>query len=97
MRREMKKEETEEGALARAIQAAVLSGVQSMLDHSAECRVRDLRSVTYERDRLIFTADNGKRLFDDIKVDDEEVTRSFSERDARAFVREFRRVKARLR
>ena len=97
MRREMRKERDsdEDNALARAIQTAVMSGVESMLDHSAECRTRDLRSVSYDGDRLIFITEDGDRVFDGIEIDEEDLAGSFSERDARAFVREFRRVKGR--
>ena len=81
--------------LAEAIEAAVLSGVRALLDHSAECPIRDLRDVEYRRGRLIFTTEDGERIFEDMSLNDRDVMRDFSERDARAFVREFQRVKGR--
>ncbi len=94
-RRELRRQEDEEdNALARAFMAVVLSGVRALLDHSAECSIRDLRDVDYSDGRLRFTAECGRRLFDDFDVNGRDVLESFSERDARAFVREFHRLKA---
>jgi hypothetical protein len=49
--------------------------------------------VSYEDGRLLFTARDGRQIFEDVDMDDSDVTASFSERDARKFVREFRRLK----
>lgn len=98
MRRELRKRESDEdNPLAFVIQSVALNVVAEILDHGAECRVRDLKRVTYEGDRLVFTTEDGDEIFDGIEVNDQELTRSFSEHDARAFVREFRRVKAQRR
>jgi hypothetical protein len=96
-RRKLKAEKDgdEDNVLERAIKTAVIGGVRALLDHSAECPVRELKSVDYRDERLIFTALDGKRVFDDIDVNDRDVMTGFSERDAKAFVREFRRLKAR--
>jgi hypothetical protein len=83
--------------VARAFVAVVLSGVRTLLDHSAECSVRDLRDVEYRGGRLVITTESGDRLFDGLDVDDEDVLEGFSDRDAHAFVREFQQVKHRLR
>ena len=77
----------EDNVLAHAIKIAVLGGVRSLLDHSAECPIRDLRDVDYRKGRLILVTEDGDRVFDDIDVNDEDVMSSFTERDARAFVR----------
>ena len=96
--RELRNEEDEEdNAIARAVMAAVLSGVRTLLDHSAECPVRDLRDVQYRGGRLVLTTEGGDRLFDGLDVNDRTVLECFSDRDARLFVREFQRVKDRLR
>jgi hypothetical protein len=96
VRRELRKEEDldDDNALAHAIKAAVLSGVRALLDHSAVCSIRDLRDVDYRHGRLVFTTEDGERIFDDIDVNGEDVMSGFSDRDARVFVREFRRIKA---
>jgi hypothetical protein len=88
-------DEEDSGALGRAIKSAVLSSVRSLLDHSQECPVRRIENVEYRHDRLVFTTDQGTDLFGDVDVDDRDVMAAFSERDARLFVREFQRVKAR--
>lgn len=96
LRRKSKDEEDEdENALSRAIKSAVLSGVRSMLDHSAEVPLRQLQTADYRDGRLIFTTRKGERVLDGIDVNDRDVMESFSERDAKAFVHEFRRMKAR--
>jgi hypothetical protein len=89
-----KENEPEDNAFANAIKTVVLSSVRALLDHSAECRLRDLDDVEYVSGRLVFTTVNGNRLFDDTDVDDDDVMGAFSERDSRAFVREFHRLKA---
>ena len=86
--------EDDDNPLAAAIKTAVYTGVLSLLDHSAECRIRDIRDVDYRNGRLEFTTEGGRPLFSHMEVDDEDMLASFSERDAQAFVREFRKVKA---
>ncbi len=80
--------------IGSAIKHAVLGAVRDLLDHSAECRIRDIRDMSYERGRIVIVTDDGDRLFDGLDINDEDMLGSFSERDARAFVREFRRAKA---
>jgi hypothetical protein len=96
--RKFKEAENEDAdnALGHAIKVAVLSSIRILLDHSAECPIRDIRDVDYHNGRLVITTDNGKSLFDDMDVSDEDVLGSFSEHDALAFVKEFRRAKGRL-
>ena len=85
------------GVLSSVPSAAVVAGVSSLLDHSAECPIRDLKDVEYREGRLVFTAQNGGRVYNSVHVNDEDVMSGFSESDARLFVREFRRLKARER
>ena len=80
--------------LASAIVTAVTATVRGLIDHSVVCHVRDLRDVSYEDGRLVFRGRNGRLVFDDGEACDTDVSTAFSERDARNFVREFRRLKA---
>ena len=89
--------EDEDNVLARAIRTAVMSSVAAVLDHSAECEITDIRDVQYRQGQLVFVTEEGDRLFENMDVDDENVMAGFSERDARAFVQEFRRLKSRER
>jgi hypothetical protein len=96
LKRKLRDSENEEddGALGHAIKVAVLAGVRTLLDHSAECPIRDVADARYRNGRLSLVTRDGRELFGDIDVDDHQVMENFSERDARAFVREFRRLKA---
>jgi hypothetical protein len=97
VRRELRKEENDDddNPIGQALKAAVLGTVRSLLDHSIECPVRDLRSADYRDGRLVLVANDGHRVFGEISVDHQDVLESFSDRDARAFVAEFQRVKHR--
>jgi hypothetical protein len=86
--------EHDDNVLGEAIRTAVVAGVGSLLDHSARCPLSELRDVTYANGRLALTSVNGRPVYQDADTDDEDVLASFSERDARAFVREFQRAKA---
>lgn len=81
--------------LARTIKTAVLTSVRSALDHSIECSIREVSDVEYRRGRLIMTTGDGDRLFENVEISDQDMMEGFSETDARAFVREFRRLKHR--
>ena len=88
-------EEADENPIGQALKDAVLTVVRSMLDHSIDCRVRDLRSVDYRDGRLELVTNGGDRLYEKIEVDGRDVLESFSPSDARDFVSEFQRVKHR--
>ncbi len=94
--RELRAEQDEDGdcALAVAIKTVVLSSVRSLLDHSAQCPLRDLRDVEYRDGELVFTTWHGEHPFRHIDVHDESATRGFSARDAQEFVRQFHRLQA---
>ena len=83
--------------IADALAGAVFGSVRALLDHSAECDLRDVRSVEYRGGQLIFIANDGTRLFDRLELDDDRVMEGFSERDAALFIREFRLAKSRAR
>ena len=85
------------GVIADAIKGAILGSVRVLLDHSLECPIGDLRDVRYRDGRLILITEDGDRIFEDLNINDHEVLEGFSEHDALAFVREFRRAKERSR
>jgi hypothetical protein len=95
LRNKLRDDDDDDGLIGRTIKTAVLSVVRDVLDHSVECRVRDIRDVEYRNGVLIFTTEGGDRIFDSIQVDDDDAMANFSERDARAFVRAFHQVKVR--
>lgn len=89
------RDESEDNVLARTIKTAVMNSVRTVLDHSIECSIDDVSDVEYRRGRLIVTTEDGDRLFENVEISDQEMMEGFSETDARAFVREFRRLKNR--
>lgn len=87
-------EDEDESFLADAIKSAVIGGVRALLDHSLQCPLDELRDAEYRHGRLILTSEDGnQRVFASIEIDDDSVMESFSERDVRAFVRQFHRLK----
>jgi hypothetical protein len=90
-------DDKDDNVLAHAIQTAVFTSVRSLLNHSAECDIRDIAKADYRDGELIMTARNGERIFARTHIDDEDVMRDFSESDARAFVRKLRQRMARER
>jgi hypothetical protein len=86
--------EGEDNPISDAVKTAVLAGVRVLLKHSAECPIRDLRDVDYRNGSLVFVTRDGDRVFDQLEINDSELVAAFPEREARAFVREFRRLKA---
>jgi hypothetical protein len=86
------KREQEDNWLASVFVTVVTGTVREVLDHSFVCHVSDLREVRYDDGRLLFIGPHGRAVFG--HDDDDDVTRAFSERDARNFVREFQRMKA---
>ncbi len=95
LRREERERDDDDCALAVAIKSVVLHSVSALLDHSAVCPLRELRDVTYEDGELVFTTRGGDHVFQHFAVHDERATRAFSERDARAFVSAFHRLRGR--
>lgn len=94
MHRARHEDDDDDGPLADAIRTAVIGTVQSVLDHRAECPLREIRDVRYERGRLVIVSRGGRRLFERIEVNDDDVLESFDPRDAADFAREFRRLQA---
>jgi hypothetical protein len=93
-RRFHEEQDEDNGALGAVIKSAVFASVRSVLDHSAECPIRHIRTATYRDGRLQFETDQGQLVFSSVRINEDEDTLSgFSERDALAFVREFWHVK----
>ncbi|HYH80090.1 MAG TPA: hypothetical protein VEX86_09835 [Longimicrobium sp.] len=86
-----------DGIFASMISSVVRNTVGTVLRRSLEVPIRDLRTVDYRGGRLVFVTEDGDRLFEDTEVNGTDLTASFSARDAQAFVREFRALKARTR
>jgi hypothetical protein len=92
--REMDRErDDDDGVIAQAIKDAVLDGVRSVLDHSLECPLDELSDVRYRAGRLELLTRDGGSVFDDLEVDGRRVLESIPEHEARAFVREFHRLR----
>lgn len=87
--------EKDDGFLARMIADVAKSAARSMLNHSIEYPVSEIRSADYRNGELIIVTRDGERLFEDTDVNDRDVMRSFSPEQARAFVRELNRLKGR--
>ena len=88
--------EESDSRIARSIGSAVRRGVAKALDIEIELHVDEIRDVDYRDGELFFEfedPEDGDAL-ENVKIDDEPLTRSFTEEDARAFVAAFRRVKS---
>lgn len=85
------------GFIGRFVSSVVKSSVRSVLRHSLEIPIDDVRSVDYRGGRLVITTEDGDRVFDQVEINDTDVMESFSRRDAEQFVRQFRVLKAQSR
>jgi hypothetical protein len=85
----------EDGALGRMISSMVRGSVRSLLDHGYRYGYDEIRDVRYEDGRLRITGVDGTPLLEHVKVDDDDAMRAFSPSDAREFVRQFERLRAR--
>jgi hypothetical protein len=86
--------EEEDNPIGSAIKTAVLAGVRVLLKHSAECSIQDLRDVDYRDGGLVFVSRDGGQVFQQLEDNKGDLLASFPENQARAFVREFRKLKA---
>lgn len=87
----------EKGMFAAMVANVVRSTVGTMLRRSLEIPIDELRTVDYRGGRLVFVTEDGDRIFEDAEVNGTDLMASFSPREAQAFVREFRALKARTR
>lgn len=81
-------------AIGEAFKVAALSTVRSLLDHSAECPLDELRDVRYVDGRMEFIARDGDPIFRRVSMDDDDMLEAFDPDDAADFVREFQRLKS---
>ena len=79
---------------ASLLEKLIVSGVRLALDGSIEYPVAHIRNAEISDGVLVLTSDEGKRVFDKVTIDGENVTHCLSTVDAARFVREFRRVKS---
>jgi len=99
--REMKhsrhEHEDDDSPISEAFRTAILSTIRSLLDHSAECPLNEIRDVRCVDGRLVIVSRDGDQLFENLEVDDEDVLESFDSRDAAAFADEFHRLRSGVR
>jgi hypothetical protein len=96
--REMDRDLNEEKGMFASMVANVVRGtVGTVLRRSLEIPIDELRTVDYRGGRLVFVTEDGDRIFENAEVNGTDLTASFSPREAQAFVREFRALKARTR
>ena len=81
-------------AIGDAFRVAALTTVRTLLDHSAECPVDELRDVRYVDGRMEFITRDGDPVFRHVSMDDDDMLEAFDPDDAADFVREFRRLKS---
>ena len=88
--------EESESRIRRSIVGAIRRGLESALQFEIDFRVDEIEDVDYRDGEIVFRFVDGgnERSLENIDIDGEPLTRSFSEEDARAFVAAFRRVKA---
>ena len=88
--------EESDSRIARSISNAVRRGVQSALEVDIDFRLDEIEDVDYRDGELVFdfVDEDDRRRLNNIDIDDEPITRAFTEEDARAFVDAFRRVKS---
>lgn len=94
--RELRDEENsdDDNPLGSAIKTAVLAGVRVLLKHSAECSIQDLRDVDFRDGGLVFVSRDGDQVFAQLEDNKGDLLASFPDNQARAFVREFHRLKS---
>ena len=80
---------------ANVLEEMLVAGVRAAVRKSVEYPIADIRSAEIRNGNLVLTNDDGKPVFDEIKVNGSNVTRDISAADAARFVNAFRAVKAR--
>ncbi len=79
---------------ANFLEELIVSGVRLAVRKSVEYPIANIRSAEVKSGVLVLTNDQGKPVFDNIKVNGENVARSLSASDAARFVSAFRAVKS---
>lgn len=80
---------------ANFLEELIVSGVRLAVGKSVEYPIANIRSAEIRGGVLTLTNDQGKPVFDEIKVNGTNVTRNISAGDAARFVNAFRIAKAR--
>ncbi|HVR37952.1 MAG TPA: hypothetical protein VMU84_02580 [Thermoanaerobaculia bacterium] len=73
----------------------IVSGVRLAVGKAVEYPIAKIRSAEIRNGVLALTNDQGKPVFDEIKVNGDNVTRSIAPADAAKFVNAFRQIKSR--
>ncbi len=84
--------ETDEDA--NFLEDLLASGVRLAVGKAVEYPIANIRSAEIRNGVLTLTNDDGKPVFDEIKVDGVNVTRNVSAADAARFVNAFRQIKS---
>ena len=71
----------------------LVSGIRTMLNKSISIPIASVRSAELVDGALVLSGDDGKPLFTNVKVDDDDVMRGFAIGDAAKFVNAFRAAK----
>lgn len=88
----MRKVETE--ADAGFLEELIVSGVRLAIGKSVEYPVARIRSAEIANGVLVLTSEDGKPVFDTIRVDGHNVTHDLDAASAARFLREFRKLRA---
>lgn len=80
---------------ANFLEELLVAGVRLAVGKAVEYPIANIRSAEVRNGVLVLTNDQGKPVFDEIKVNGSNVTRDFSAADAAKFVSAFRLVKGR--
>ena len=80
---------------ASFLEELLVSGVRLAVGKSVEYPIANIRSAEIRNGVLVLTNDQGKPVFDNIKVNEENVTHTIAAAEAAKFVRAFRVAKSR--
>jgi hypothetical protein len=87
--------DVQKGGLAGRFAQFVTHAVDSMLHHTIQYSLADIKSVEYQNIGLVFTYNKKHALsFEQVNMGDKPALQSFAEADARAFAERFSQVKA---
>lgn len=78
-------EYAEASLLGDIIQSMVSSGLKTFLDHGLSIPLYEISDISYTDGKLQILNHDGEEIFDDLDINDTEVMRDFSRRDARRF------------
>lgn len=85
--RELKKEQDNASLGSRILAAVVGTSIRTLLDRAIEYSLWDVKRAFVEDGVLVIENKAGKRVFEDVNVNDEKLLATFSERDAKRFAK----------